>query len=121
MKFYIISAVILLCAALALSLCACGGNEDASTGHRHEYESEITVEPRCEETGIVKYTCSCGVSYEEAVEALGHDFVADEVVQPTIFTDGYTVYKCSRCGATENRDPTKYSGGAIELPDIPLN
>ena len=34
-----------------------------------------------------------------------HDYVAGEVVAPTFDEEGYTVYTCSVCGATENRDP----------------
>lgn len=118
MRFYIKIAAVLLCAALAAVLCSCGGSEETSAEHVHEYESGIISEPGCEETGKIEYTCACGASYEESVNALGHDFVAVEVVEPTFFTDGYTVYRCSRCGATEERDPTEYTGGAVELPDI---
>ena len=45
--------------------------------------------------------CSCG---ETQGEALGHDMVAGEVVAPTLDAQGYTVYGCSRCDVTENRD-----------------
>ena len=44
----------------------------------------------------------------KAWEAAPHvcDFVAGEVVAPTYTAGGYTVYTCSGCGATENRDET---------------
>jgi hypothetical protein len=31
---------------------------------------------------------------------LGHDYAAIKVVEPTEKEEGYTVYKCSRCGDT---------------------
>ena len=141
MKFYIKAAVLLLCAALFLALCSCKGETETSTTDTdidteidtdtgteteqplhtvHEYESEVIAEPGCEETGVIRYTCSCGDGYEENVDATGHDFVIDEVVSPTFFSEGYTVYKCTKCGATEQRDPTPAVTGSIELPDIPL-
>ena len=43
-------------------------------------------------------------------EPLGHDFVADSVVAPTCTKDGYTIYQCSRCNATEHRDVTAALG-----------
>ena len=107
---------VLLCVALVLTLCSCGGNQ----GHKHEYESTVITEADCEETGVMKYTCSCGDTYEDSIPAKGHDFAAGEVVPPTLFSNGYTVYTCTRCGATENRDFTQLINEPIELPDIPL-
>ena len=86
----------------------------------HEYESEM-IEPTCEETGVIKYTCACGATYEETIDALGHDFVFYRVIDATFLFNGYTEYKCSRCGATEKRDPTEYTGSGIELPIIELD
>jgi hypothetical protein len=176
MRFYIKAAAVLLCAAIALSLCCCTNeaetlkpdtdtvtdvgtadvtssedvtgaekNTDAGdtaeagtdtgkdtvteaeiTGSEeqlhtvHEYESEM-IEPTCEETGVIKYTCACGAAYEETVDALGHDFVFYRVIDATFLFNGYTEYKCSRCGATEKRDPTEYTGSGIELPIIELD
>ena len=107
---------VLLCAALMLTLCGCGGDQ----GHKHEYESTVITEAGCEETGPMKYTCPCGDEYEDSIPAKGHDFVAGEVVQPTLFSNGYTVYTCTRCGATETGDITQLINEPIELPDIPL-
>ncbi|MBR3956079.1 MAG: InlB B-repeat-containing protein [Clostridia bacterium] len=50
---------------------------------------------------------TCTVCGETTGDKLGHDFsVKGETVDYTCTTDGYTVYKCSRCDATENRDIT---------------
>ena len=180
MRFYIKAAAVLLCAAIALSLCCCtneaetlkpdtdtvtdagaadvtssedvteaenntdaenstdaGDTAEAGTANGtdtgkdtvteaeitdtvHEYESEI-IEPTCEETGVIKYTCACGAAYEETIDALGHDFVFYRVIDATFLFNGYTEYQCSRCGATEKRDPTEYTGSGIELPIIELD
>ena len=47
--------------------------------------------------------CECG---ETQGELAAHNMVAGEVVAPTYSAGGYTVYACSACGATENRDAT---------------
>lgn len=90
------------------------------TVHTHEYKKEIISEPDCENAGSVKYVCSCGDTYTESTPATGHDFVKSEVVAPTYFAEGYTVYRCSRCGTEEKRDPTPKISDPIELPDVPL-
>ncbi len=62
----------------------------------------------CTETGLEDGSkCSvCGkvLVEQEVINALGHDFVAGEVVAPKCEEQGYTIYDCSRCDATENRD-----------------
>ena len=60
--------------------------------HVHSWSDATCTEPE---------KCACG---ETQGTALGHDFVAGEVVAPTFDAQGYTVYDCSRCDATENRD-----------------
>ncbi len=51
------------------SLCECGEIKD---NEAHTFTKEIIYNPTCEATGKSKYTCSCGYSYEEMIEALGH-------------------------------------------------
>jgi hypothetical protein len=58
---------------------------------------------------LVVYCTRCGeeLSRTHETEAeLGHDFQPDKVVPPTCTANGYTLYKCSRCDATEQREPT---------------
>ena len=67
-------------------------------GENHVYdEGVITTEPSCEDDGVKTYTCSCGHSYTEAVDAKGHD---------------YTGGVCGNCGAS---DPDYVAPG----PEIP--
>ena len=77
--------------------------------HTHTYNSQITTQPTCTTAGVTTYTCvDSDHSYtQNAPAALGHAFtVKQNTVDPTYDAQGYTVYKCSRCTATENRDFT---------------
>ena len=52
-----------------------------------EFEPTISKEATCTEDGCINYQCTiCGYSYNDCIEALGHNFV-----------DGV----CSRCGMLE--------------------
>lgn len=75
-----------------------------SSGHTHNYSSSITQEPTCTLTGVKTFTCECGDSYTQTVAALGHNWEIKTQV-PTeydengeLVTQGYTIYRCSRCG-----------------------
>ena len=52
--------------------------------HVHTYTKKVTKEPDCLTEGVMTYTCSCGDSYDEPIEALGHDYNDSNV--------------CKRCG-----------------------
>ena len=49
--------------------CECGEIKDKEV---HTFTKEIIYSPTCEAEGKSKYTCSCGYSYEETIEALRH-------------------------------------------------
>ena len=67
----------------------------------HSYESEVTKNATCTETGVTTYTCStCGDSYTEEIEALGHNEIIDEAVEATCTATGLTAGShCSVCDA----------------------
>ena len=77
--------------------------------------TQTTVtEPDCTNDKVVTYTASlkpAGKTYKNTTDpvtvpdtALGHDYsVEHETVAPTATEEGYTLYKCSRCGEI---DPT---------------
>lgn len=44
------------------------------TSHIHNYVGEITKEPTCTEAGEKTYTCDCGDSYTETIDAKGHHY-----------------------------------------------
>lgn len=51
--------------------------------HTHSYKSSVSKEATCEQSGQMRYVCSCGDSYTESIAVLGHNF-----------SNGI----CSRCG-----------------------
>ena len=48
--------------------------DSADAPHTHKYTAEQTVDPTCTAGGKMVYTCTCGDSYEKAVDALGHRY-----------------------------------------------
>ena len=80
------------------------------TGCEHVYVSEINQEQTCILPGLQTFTCeSCGSSYSEILESLGHDWqctghVEDELDLETgeVLSSGYDIYTCSRCSDSYN-------------------
>lgn len=60
--------------------------EQEEDTHTHNYVMTDETLPTCTEAGSRTYTCECGESYTERLEALGHNYV-----------DGI----CTNCGAAE--------------------
>ena len=108
-----------------------GGEEIKATGH--DYVGVETKAPTCTETGVMTYTCSNDAdhTYTEEIPMIEHDWAEADCTKPstcltcgaesgsaighsytrvvktvakTCTTDGYTVYGCVRCDATETRD-----------------
>ena len=78
---------------------------------------EKEVPATCTEDGSYDEVVYCTVCKEEisrvskTIPALGHDFsVKGETVAPTETEEGYTIYHCSRCDATEHRDIVPATG-----------
>lgn len=71
--------------------------------HTHSYSSKVTKAPTCTESGIKTFTCSCGNSYTQTINATGHSYVKN-IVSPTCTEQGYTKTTCSNCSyvATSN-------------------
>ena len=100
--------------------------------HEHSY-AENTVAATCSDAGSTTYTCDCGHSYTEAIEALGHNY-ATTFVEPTAVADGYNENVCTRCFhsytdayvvptpftvTSSNRADVGYTGEENEVLDIP--
>lgn len=73
----------------------------------HNYKAVVT-DPTCLDKGYTTYTCQregCGHSYESDLkDPLGHNHVFYEKIEPKCEESGYSIYKCSRCSESENRD-----------------
>ena len=85
-----------------------------------EQVRENEIPATCTEPGSYDYVIYCTLCGEEMrrgtgikTPVLGHDFQAGDVIAPTCTEDGYTVYTCSRCGDTQNRDITEATGHAL--------
>ncbi|MBO4989185.1 MAG: leucine-rich repeat domain-containing protein [Clostridia bacterium] len=64
----------------------------------HEFKAEV-YPPVCDFVGSTKHVCKhCGYYYFDSyVDALGHDYVLVERVEPYGITPGKEVYECTRC------------------------
>ena len=49
-------------------------DQSVPSPHIHSFSLTNLNEPGCTEAGLKVYTCSCGESYEEPIDALGHDW-----------------------------------------------
>lgn len=68
--------------------------------HSHHFTGTVATPAACEESGVMIYRCSCGVSYTESIPALGHAY------GETWTADGKGMHSktCAVCGniLTEN-------------------
>lgn len=82
----------------------------ATEAHAHYYEEEITKEPTCLEGGEKTFTCEdCGDSYTVPLPAGKHNFQQISTVAPSKAGHGYSLFQCSLCGKTEERDRVDYN------------
>lgn len=81
------------------------------SSHEHSFTAKETKKAACTETGVMTYTCSCGYSYEETIEALGHNIVNGactrcEYKEPSLpvhshsYTVSGTTATCTEAGVT---------------------
>ncbi len=70
----------------------------------HTFTDEVTTEPTCTEEGLRTYTCVCGWTYTETIEALGHAWS-----EPTFtFSEDGTAATATRvCGNDPTHTETK--------------
>ena len=72
--------------------------------HEHNFKLVSKTEPNCVKSGAEFYRCECGESYTVTIEKLGHSYTAIKTVKPTTTAQGYTLYRCTRCGNEVKKD-----------------
>lgn len=79
--------------------------------HVHSYVSTVITEPGCVIPGEAIFTCPVdGDTYIGSVPAVGHDWQVKQQVHTEydnsgeLIQQGYTIYKCSRCGEEYRSD-----------------
>ncbi len=98
---------LLMILAVSILLVGCGNaqesNNNTEPSHEHSYTESITKEATCTETGEKTFTCECGDSYTEAIQATGHiysEYVSNN--DATYLADGTETATCA-CGLTDTR------------------
>ena len=79
----------------------------SETTHTHKYESKITKQATCTETGVLTYTCTSTTgtcdkkTYTETIPAKGHSFSTEWTVdvEATETTPGSKSHHCTVCDA----------------------
>ena len=77
-----------------------------ATGEHTWDNGKVTTEPTEKDPGVMTYTCViCGMTKTSPIPATGeHTFVFTKNIAPTCTAEGYDLYTCSGCGATEKRN-----------------
>ena len=80
--------------------------EIPATGAHTWDNGTVTTEPTETTPGVRTFTCAvCRATRTETIPATGaHDYQFTRNVAPTCTADGYDLYTCSGCGATEKRN-----------------
>ena len=79
-------------------------NNNKKEQHTHQYTSTVTKAATCTEAGEKTYKCSCGNSYTEKINALGHN---------------YKNGKCTRCGASDpNYTPPAHTHSYTDITQV---
>lgn len=67
--------------------------------HIHIYSSKVIEAPTCNKSGVRRYICSCGETYNEKIPTVDHTKVTDKAEKATCTKDGKTRgAHCSVCG-----------------------
>ncbi len=103
----IITMSLVFCMLLSYTACGCS----------HNYESKITKNSTCKETGITTYTCTiCNHSYTEEIEKLSsHNYSTQVTKEATCKETGITTYTCTVCEDTYNKSIAKTNNHTYSL------
>ena len=97
-------------------------NTTAAAEHEHAYTRTVEQAATCTANGTARYSCACGASYTEIINALGHKSVKTARQEPTCTSSGLTAgSKCSRCDAVlsgQKEIPAKGHGWQLASVDV---
>lgn len=109
------------CTTYTCEKCHATKKENIVPALAHEYgEWTVVTAATCTADGLKEKVCAnCNETADghivtEAIPATGHDMLVEDVKEPTYTEEGYTVYKCSVCGETENKDFTPVLSGRVK-------
>lgn len=91
--------------------------DETEPPHQHSYTSKITKAATCTEDGVKTFTCSCGDSYTETIDATGHSY-SSKVTAPTCENGGYTTHTCGNCGHSYKDSITTALGHSYKTETI---
>lgn len=111
--------LMLLAVCMLLGLTACGEGEEsnptssatATKPHAHDYNSEVTSAATCDKEGVKTFTCACGDTYTEKIDATGEHTWGNwkTETEALIGRDGTEKRVCSACSTSETRPTTQYA------------
>ena len=97
--------------------------------HSHSYQSTVTKQATCTDNGVMTFTCACGDTYTEVINATGHSW-KEKVTPASQSAAGSLANECSKCGKTEViktipqiativLTETKYDyNGTVRMPNV---
>ena len=92
--------------------------EQITASHKHSYKEAVTKKATCTATGTKTYTCDCGHSYTEKINATGHSYGQYTYNNDaTTMKDGTKTAICKTCG---NKD-TKTAEGTKIAAELEFN
>lgn len=91
-------------------VCTCGEKEkrDMTDKLAHSWGKwQQTAEPTCAREGVKTRSCTvCGAQQSKTIGKTEHDYVFIQTIAPTSYSEGYDLYRCAGCQATEKRNVT---------------
>ena len=98
MKKYVI---LLIAIAVLFSFAGC------EESHEHAYNMEITKQETCTEDGLRTFSCACGSSYTEVINATGHAWGSWTTESYALVgKPGIERKTCQNCSSSEERERT---------------
>ena len=88
----------------------------AANGHTEVVDAAVA--PTCTGTGLAEgkhcSVCNAVTLAQAEIPALGHDYEAGAVTEPTCEAAGYTTYVCARCSDSYDGDATEAKGHSYD-------